>query len=270
MHSCRAAVIVPVHNAARELPRAVASVLASAARAADYGISLDLDLVIVDDASPDDAAEVAAELLAPGRLPARVSGRLVRHATNLGAGPARESGVAATDAELIFFLDADDEYLPSHIPECLDALLSDPALGYVWTRRVWEIAIHDSWSTLLDRSTVMNLCIRREWHLRAGGFPRHPDFRDHGYEDSFYRRILFKLVPGMFLDEPTVRFHIRPGSTQDRMADKITRPHAESYHEPSDRMPTAAMLAEFEIRAAAAEAARAGTAAENAAIIPRR
>ncbi|SBV98910.1 putative Glycosyl transferase, family 2 [uncultured Alphaproteobacteria bacterium] len=252
---CRAAVVIPAYNAARELPRAVASVRTSAARAADYGIDLALDLVIVDDASPDGAAETAEGLLAD--LPGGISGTVVRHAHNLGAGPARDSGVAATDAELIFFLDADDEYLPSHIPECLSTLLSDPGLGYVWTRRVWEIPIHDSWSTLLDRSTVMNLCIRRDWHLRAGGFPRHPDFRDHGYEDSFYRRVLFKLVPGMFIDEPTVRFHIRPGSTQDCMADKITRPHAESYREPSDRMPTDAMIAEFETRIAAAAALRA-------------
>lgn len=253
--SCRAAVVIPVHNCAAELPRAVDSVLASAARAADYGIALVLDLVVVDDASTDASAEVAEGLVA--KLPSGVRGRVVRCTDNRGAGPARDAGVAATDAELIFFLDADDEYLPSHIPECLGSLTADPDLGYVWTRRVWEIAIHESWSELLDRSTVMNLCIRRDWHLRAGGFPSHPDFRNHGYEDSFYRRILFALVPGMLIDEPTVLFHLRPGSTQALMAERICRPYAETKDTVADRLPTAAMLAEFETRIARAKALRA-------------
>lgn len=256
---CRAAVVIPVYNCAAELPRAVESVLASAARAEDYGISLDLDLIVADDASTDGSADVAEALL--GRLPRGVRGKMVRCAANRGAGPARDAGVAATDAEFIFFLDADDEYLPSHIPECLGSMRADPDLGYVWTRRVWEIAIHDSWSTLLDRSTVMNLCIRRDWHLRAGGFPCHPDFRNHGYEDSFYRRILFALVPGMLIDEPTVLFHLRPGSTQALMAERICRPYAETKDEIADRLPTAPMLAEFETRMARAKALRAEIAA---------
>ena len=253
--TCRAAVIIPVYTCAAELPRAVRSVLASAARAADYGIALDLDLVVVDDASTDASAEVAEALLA--ELPPGVRGRVVRCADNRGAGPARDAGVAATDAELIFFLDADDEYLPSHIPECLGSLLADSNLGYVWTRRVWEIPIHESWSDLLDRSTVMNLCIRRDWHLRAGGFPSHADFRDHGYEDSFYRRILFALVPGMLIDEPTVRFHLRPRSTQALMAERICQPYAKSKDVVADRLPTASMLGEFEARMASAKALRA-------------
>lgn len=253
--TCRAAVVIPIYNCARELPRAVRSVTASAARAADYGIDLDLELVLVDDASTDASAEVAASLL--GELPDGLRGRLVRAPENRGAGPARDAGVAASDADLVFFLDADDEYLPSHIPECLGSLLADPALGYVWTRRVWEIAIHESWSGLLDRSTVMNLCIRRDWHLRAGGFPSHPDFRDHGYEDSFYRRILFALVPGMLIDEPTVLFHLRPGSTQAQMAEKICQPREISKDMPADRLPTEAMLAEFQARLERARTLRA-------------
>jgi len=255
--TCRAAVVIPLYQCAAGLPHAVRSVLASAASAVDAGFPLFLDLVVVDDASRDDGAAVAEALLRPNVLPPGIVGLLLRHDENRGAGPARDTGVAATDADLIFFLDADDEFLPAHIPLCLAAMHDDPGLGYVWTRRVWEIPIHESWSTQLDRSTVMNLCIRRDRHVRIGGFPRHPDFRDHGYEDSFYRRLLFQCVRGQYIDEPTILFHLRPGGTQAMMAAKICRPYAESRDAPDDRTPTAAMLAEFQARLPLTRALRA-------------
>jgi len=64
------------------------------------------EIVVVNDASPE-----GAEVLE--RLDPRV--RVVRRSVNGGAGAARQTGVAATTADWIAFLDADDAWLPQKL-----------------------------------------------------------------------------------------------------------------------------------------------------------
>ncbi len=250
-----AAVVVPTFNNAPEIGRAVDSVRASAVAAAGYGLDLRLDLVLADDASSDGSAELAAELAA---LPRAEGIRVlaVRNPRNLGAGPARNAGAAASGADFLFFLDADDEFLPPHIGLCLDALLSDPSIGYVWGRRDWDLPVHESWRDRLDESSVMNLCVRRPWHDLIGGFPEHPDFRDHGYEDCVYRVVLRRLTRGLPIAEITTRVHLRGANALERQRDKFAARFEDWQAEDDDRQPTEAMLAELEARLANARKVR--------------
>jgi len=55
------------------------------------------EVIVVDDGSSDATAQIAATFPV----------RLIRHETNRGKGAAMQSGVAATDAETLFFCDAD-------------------------------------------------------------------------------------------------------------------------------------------------------------------
>lgn len=55
------------------------------------------DVLVVDDGSTDDTAQIAS------RFPVRV----IRNTKNLGKGRAMEKGVTATDASILFFCDAD-------------------------------------------------------------------------------------------------------------------------------------------------------------------
>src|SRR5205823_851828 len=67
----------------------------------------DWEIVVVDDASPDHAAEVLAELVS--RYPRL---RVVSHPVNRGYGGALLSGFESATKELIFYTDGDAQYDP--------------------------------------------------------------------------------------------------------------------------------------------------------------
>lgn len=101
-------VVIPLYNKARFIDRAVDSVL---------GQSLeDFELVVVDDGSTDDGPDRVEELAKADR---RV--RLVKQA-NRGPGGARNRGMRESRAELVAFLDADDEWLPEYLAQGVEAL----------------------------------------------------------------------------------------------------------------------------------------------------
>jgi glycosyltransferase involved in cell wall biosynthesis len=110
-------VIIPVHNAARFLPDAVASV-----RRQCYA---PLEILIVDDGSEDDCARVAAEL-----------GEPVRYIRQEQAGPAaaRNHGLELARGEFIGLLDADDLWPDQKLSIQMSRLLAEPDLDLVLGR----------------------------------------------------------------------------------------------------------------------------------------
>lgn len=80
----------------------------------------DWEIVVVNDASPDHAAEVLAELSA--RYPRL---RVVTHPTNRGYGGALRSGLASATKELVFYTDGDAQYDPRELTRLVGALGSD-------------------------------------------------------------------------------------------------------------------------------------------------
>src|SRR5687768_1777372 len=109
----RISVIIPTHNRPSLLPRAVES----ARRAGS-----DVEIVVVDDASTDETAEVCASLEGI---------RYVRLERNQGVAGARNVGVLASTADFVAFLDDDDLRLPGSLDLQLKTLLDDPAVGFV-------------------------------------------------------------------------------------------------------------------------------------------
>ena len=81
------------------------------------------DIIIVDDASPDDrVAETAA----------KHNTRLIRLAVNAGPAAARNAGAAASaDAEVFFFVDS-DVLVSQDVQACLAANLADPSIAAVF------------------------------------------------------------------------------------------------------------------------------------------
>jgi glycosyltransferase involved in cell wall biosynthesis len=93
-------VILPVHDRADVLPRAIRSVLEQELK--------DFELIVIDDGSTDASAEVA-ESFGDDRI------RLIRLDRNRGGNAARNEGIRAARAPLVAFLDSDDLYLPNKL-----------------------------------------------------------------------------------------------------------------------------------------------------------
>lgn len=87
-------VIIPLYNKAPYVAKAIGSVLSQTF--ADY------ELIVVDDGSKDNSAEIAAQA-----IEGRSNCRLIRQ-SNAGVSTARNNGVAASQGDYLCFLDADD------------------------------------------------------------------------------------------------------------------------------------------------------------------
>jgi hypothetical protein len=90
-------IVIPMHNRARFIGRALASCLAQ-------DVS-DFEIVVVDDGSTDASPEVVKKVDDP-----RI--RLICHETNRGRCPSRNTGMEAARGKWLVFLDSDDELLP--------------------------------------------------------------------------------------------------------------------------------------------------------------
>ena len=100
------AVVIPLYDQRRHVERAIRSVLGQSVG--------DFELIVVDDGSTDGSGEVVQKQRDP-RL------RLVRrdHVDSGGGHAARNLGIAESRADLVAFLDADDEWLPGHLATIL-------------------------------------------------------------------------------------------------------------------------------------------------------
>lgn len=107
-------VVMAARNAATTVERALDSVLCQTHR--------ELEVIVVDDASVDDTAEVVRSAC---RRDARV--RLVTHVDSRGAAPARNHGLREASGAYLTFHDADDASHPERVERQLAALLESDA-----------------------------------------------------------------------------------------------------------------------------------------------
>ncbi len=103
-------IVVPCHNEAMNIPRLVQALLATYDRYIH-------EIVLVNDNSQDDTAEVAREL---GREDARV--RLVDRSPPPGVGRALRDGYAATSGDYILTMDCDFEMLVPELQDMFDVI----------------------------------------------------------------------------------------------------------------------------------------------------
>jgi glycosyltransferase involved in cell wall biosynthesis len=106
-------VILPVHNRAGLLPRAIASVVEQSLA--------DFELIIVDDGSTDAGLDVARSFDDP-----RI--RIIELHQNRGGNVARNEGIRAARAPLIAFLDSDDAYLQQKLERIVSIFDERPGL----------------------------------------------------------------------------------------------------------------------------------------------
>ena len=108
-------IIIPAYNYARLLPRALDSVLGQ--------MGADDELIVVNDGSADDTAQVLA-----GYEQQYPHLRAI-HQANAGAAAARNHGVREARGRYALLLDADDELLPGALQALRDTLAAQPEAG---------------------------------------------------------------------------------------------------------------------------------------------
>lgn len=109
-------VVIPCYGQAAYLEDAIESVLAQT-----YA---QVEIVVVDDGSPDNAARLA------GRFPWV---RCVRQ-PNAGLAAARNTGIRESEGELLVFLDADDRLLPRALEVGVEELRAHPEAAFAFGR----------------------------------------------------------------------------------------------------------------------------------------
>lgn len=207
-------IILPTHNRAALVPRALRSVLAQT--------DADFQLVVVDDGSADATPQTLAAYAGDPRL------LLLRNDLAQGPSAARNRGIRAACGEWIAFLDDDDELRPAYLEQLRAHLHRHPGVGLVWTGvqrlhhdrkppRLQTLRWRDSWDGHAPAShrflrffaLSFGVAIRRDALLQAGLF----DERFRATEDiDLAMRLLAAGTPYAALPEPLLLVHMGLGS----------------------------------------------------------
>lgn len=202
-------VVIPTHNRATLLKRAVMSVLAQTYER--------FEVIIVDDASTDATTEMIESFSDP-----RV--RYLRHETNEHASASRNTGSRSASGRYVAYLDDDDEWLPEKLAkqvELIDQASNEIGMVYCWLDyrgadgRV-VAKLHPTlrgrvFGDLLDRQRLGNsstLLVRREVFDAVGGFDED---LPRGNDGDFMRRVALKYAVDV-VPEVLVKVHVDYGA----------------------------------------------------------
>ncbi|ODT45668.1 MAG: hypothetical protein ABS70_02615 [Nitrospira sp. SCN 59-13] len=116
-------VIIPTYNRAPLLKTAIASAL-NQERAGDL---FDVEVIVVDDCSPEDMSPIVAKF--PGV-------RYIRLPENRGASGARNAGIKEARGKYVALLDDDDEFLTHKLMIQVPVLEANPDVGVVYGQSV--------------------------------------------------------------------------------------------------------------------------------------
>jgi glycosyltransferase involved in cell wall biosynthesis len=107
-------VVIPAYNEEHGITEIAMRVLSIRADLQKVGVS-DLELLVVDDGSRDQTAQVAEKIQGV---------TLIRHPHNKGYGAALKTGFAQAKGQLVGFLDADGTYPPEYFPKLCASVLN--------------------------------------------------------------------------------------------------------------------------------------------------
>ena len=208
-------VVVPCHNYGRYLNQAVQSVLAN---------DVDLAVTIVDDASIDDTARIAADLVRQDR---RVS--YLPHRQRLDVSAGRNDGIRARASQYVCLLDADDYLGPNYLRAAQRMLEAGidcvcPDMHLVGDRTaIWQVPERDLATAMLTRNRIAYCsAFARHWWVSLQGF----DETMSNWQDyDFWLRMLkqaahFARLPGehFFYRQHGPSKSLKPASHQAQSA----------------------------------------------------
>jgi len=224
-------IVVPLYNKAPEISRCLRSALGQGHE--------NFEVIVIDDGSTDDGGEVVATFQ-DCRL------RLLRQ-RNQGLAETRNNGVRAARSPIVAFLDADDEWLPTHLEELMRLARLHPEAGVYctgfwldrgrgWRRRVrlakrylspGTSLIADYFSIPDGKILPSASAVRKEAFLAAGGY------RTMFGEDIDLLLRLVSMFSAAYTSQATAIWHLDAGN---RMC--IEEAAGVKLHEPGSLIPS--------------------------------
>jgi glycosyltransferase involved in cell wall biosynthesis len=215
----KVSVVIPCYNSSPFILEALRSALAQTLR--------EFEIVVVDDGSVDDTAEIVERTMADNPL---VSIRLVRQ-DNRGTAAARNRGIAEAEGRYILPLDADDLIAPTMLEECSLPLDADPSLGLVYTDREDFGDIQQVWFAgkyelrrlkYFNQIPYCSLYRKSVWQA-IGGYRVNVS----GFDDwDFWVAASARGIRGRHVRKPLVQHRRHEGSLMWRLLDEYERLHA--------------------------------------------
>lgn len=197
-------IIIPCFNSARTLSEAVASCYTQ-----DLALT-DFEIILVDDGSSDTTKALIEELA--GSHPNIKS---LFHSENRGGGAARNTGIKASQGEVLFCLDSDNFFAPNSVRPILHYLNERQLDGVAYFERRYftgnnhatydthtntkydsDIEIGDLFS-IKNHILLDNFFYTRTAYNKTAGYPEHHGFDTQCYELRFLaagNRV--QVVPG--------------------------------------------------------------------------
>src|SRR5919199_2240977 len=206
-------VLVPTYDAAATVGETIASALGQTAPPHE--------VIVCDDGSTDDL-DAALE-------PYRDRIELVRKANGGGASALNAAAAAAT-GEFVVVLDSDDAYLPGRLEALGELAAARPDLDVLSTNVILEadgrdvgrfytpeqpFPVDDQRAAMLRWCWLFAPAVRREAVRAVGGWDESIRI---AYDWDCWMRLVLAGCRAGIVDEPLVRYRLRPGSLASRRA----------------------------------------------------
>lgn len=207
-------VIMPIYRVENYIAKSVESVINQTYK--------NIELILVDDGSPDKSVEIAEKVLKESSFPYK----LVKQ-ENLGLSTARNEGIKNSTGEWVMFLDSDDIILPDTIKHLVDAAGNNPDLAFssykvICSQTEIDKNIEKGNLIILTPDLLQNGFLTRKYVVLATGtlFSRKM-LVDNGLlfekipwseDQHFIWQVLTVIKSAVFLDEPLYQYLKRPGS----------------------------------------------------------
>ncbi|MCH2043273.1 MAG: glycosyltransferase [Saprospiraceae bacterium] len=210
-------IIIPAYKAARYIEETIRSVFTQTHQ--------HLEIIVVDDGSPDNQEEVIQKLIQEdSRL------QYVKQ-TNAGVASARNHGFKLSKGTYLAFLDADDVWLPENLEKKLAKFTSDTALGLVHS----DMAIMDEHSVRTGETkqgkegylledllawngtcvpTPSSILVKREVIEKVGGFDLE---LSNAADQEFFFRVANKYKIGR-VPEVTWQYRVHSNNMHSNIA----------------------------------------------------
>ena len=215
-------VVLPVRNAAPWLPALLAALV--------HDWATGFELIAIDDGSRDGSGRLLQQLCAhwPGDRWKLIQGG------GRGVSAARNQGIAASNAPLIAFLDADDRPLPGRLRLPLAVLAEHPELSHVhggWWRcnaqgerqhrvQPWQEGARLHWRSVMEHKAVLPSAwtVRRDALLAVGGFD---EALRHSEDVDLLLRLAAAGHQGTWIEQPLVRYRIHSANASGRLRPQL-------------------------------------------------